>query len=115
MDYPLGLMVGNTCEVQECLDAMNPDSIYTKLLDDLEYNESLPGMIQFKGGRGDQVANNLDNLMYITIALAINMMRLSGVDGKEAFEKIVKVWKSGEVLEKFKTIVRYHGGNLEEF
>jgi hypothetical protein len=40
--------------------------------------------------------------MYITIALALNMMTLSGMNGKESFEKIVGVWKSGEVLEKFK-------------
>jgi thymidine phosphorylase len=43
MDYPLGLMVGNTCEVWECLEAMNPGSAYTKILDDLEYSENFPG------------------------------------------------------------------------
>lgn len=57
----------------------------------------------------------MENLMYITVALAVNMMRLSGMDGKKAFERIVEIWKSGEVLEKFKTIVKYHHGDLDEF
>lgn len=112
MDYPLGIMVGNTNEVWECLVAMDPKSEYTKLLDELEYDESQPSMIRFKGR---ELSNNLDSLMYITIALALNMMRLSGMAGQEAFNKIVGVWKSGEVLEKFKQIVKYHGGDLEAF
>ena len=38
MDYPLGRMVGNANEVWECIEAMTPGSIYTKILDKISYD-----------------------------------------------------------------------------
>lgn len=46
MDYPLGEWAGNSCEVYECVQAMTPGTETIKILDKLNFDETLPGFIR---------------------------------------------------------------------
>lgn len=106
MDYPLGEMVGNRCEVWECVEAITPGSIYCKFLEnEIEFNPNVPGKLSLKNPNMEIIDTRLA-LVFITAALAINMLELAGYkDLKEGFEKMKKAWVSGQGLQKFKDMV----------
>lgn len=78
MDYPLGEWVGNRAEVWECVDAMTPGSVYCKYLEnDIVFDPKVPGKLALKNPNLTEIDTRL-SLVFITAALAINMLELSG-------------------------------------
>lgn len=112
MEYPLGEHIGNCNEVWECVEAMTPGSSYIKILEE---------KIQFDGAseiflKPIQITSNKDILIFITTALAMNMMKLSGsTNMEESLAQIKKAWSSGQVLEQFKKVVQLQQGKWENY
>lgn len=51
------------------------------------------------------ITSNKDLLIFITVALAMNMVKLAGSTNlEESLKQIKKVWSEGKVLEHFKKI-----------
>mmetsp|Transcript_12033 Transcript_12033/g.1082 ORF Transcript_12033/g.1082 Transcript_12033/m.1082 type:complete len:81 (+) Transcript_12033:464-706(+) len=80
MDYPLGEWAGNSCEVYECVEAMTPGTETIKILDKLNFDETLPGYVRL--GSDNKPTDIKDLLMYFTFALTLNMYVLSGAHPK---------------------------------
>jgi pyrimidine-nucleoside phosphorylase len=89
MDEPLGRMVGNALEVQECIDIMQ-------------------GKTAFGEGK------SCDDIIELTLELAGEMIWLGGesISAEEGRELARKLLREGRAYEKFAEICRWQGGDL---
>ncbi|MDW8306705.1 MAG: thymidine phosphorylase [Leptospiraceae bacterium] len=109
MDFPLGKMVGNLCEIYEALEFMKPDSRYFHLFQQ-KWKSHLA-----KTQPVLQINSVEDNLILVTTALACEMLSLShGLNRNDALNLLESKWASGELLEHFYRAVRFQGGDLEK-
>jgi len=115
MDYPLGEWVGNSCEVYECLEMFKPSSSYYKIFKEKIYirqNETGLNKIALK----EKINSVKDNLVLVSIALAIYMFVLNGKKTEEeAYALIDDLWQSGALEEKFFQLSKLHGGDVALF
>ncbi|KRX00803.1 Pyrimidine nucleoside phosphorylase, C-terminal [Pseudocohnilembus persalinus] len=112
MDYPLGNFVGNSAEVYEALKFMEIGSEYQKILEKrVIFDQNFVTKLRLENG----VQGAKDNLVYIVVSLALNMLELSGVESAEGLEKIKNAFKNGLVLKKFREIVMQQRGDLDKF
>eukprot|EP00825_Cyclidium_porcatum_P030135 TRINITY_DN31_c0_g1_i1.p1 TRINITY_DN31_c0_g1~~TRINITY_DN31_c0_g1_i1.p1 ORF type:complete len:529 (+),score=110.20 TRINITY_DN31_c0_g1_i1:198-1784(+) len=112
MEYPLGEQIGNNNEVWECVEAMTPNSSYIKILQEkILYDPQSECLL-----KPITITSNKDILIFITAALALNMMKLAGsTDLEQDLKKIKKVWSEGQVLEHFKKIVELQHGSWKDY
>lgn len=90
MDQPLGRLVGNALEVEECLALMKGEALGDYALDDLEDTRTL------------------------SLQLAGHMIWLGGKAGSanEGYDLAEKILASGRVYDKFEALCRAQGGDL---
>lgn len=95
---------------------MTPGSIYCQYLEnEIIFDAKVPGKLRLKNPDMCPIDTKL-SLVFVTAALAINMLELSGCENLEkSFDEIRKVWVSGTGLQKFKDMVKQQGGNYDEF
>lgn len=88
MNQPLGCLIGNSLEVEECLDIMTHP------------------------GRNPQ----FDDTLQLSIALAGQMIWLGGfaLNSEEGKNKAHEILFSGKALKKFQQICEAQGGNLDQ-
>lgn len=110
MNFPLGRWVGNLCETGEVFDMLSKGSHYLKKAETITLDENnlplLPGGIEAPE----------DNLLLVTMALSLRMMQLSEkLPAAAALKKIINLWSSGQLSERFEKMVAYQQGDLKPF
>ncbi len=98
-------------EVWECVQAMTPNSDYVKILrEKISFDNTSECYLRLSRHESPK-----DALVFITTALAINMLTLSGMAAVIAYTKVVEAWSSGRVLERFKRMVALQSGDFNAF
>jgi len=75
MDYPLGEMIGNANEMWEVVSCLDKDAKeWHAIMDRIECDPKAPGFIKLI----DEVKSNKDILVFVTLALCMQMAKMSG-------------------------------------
>ncbi|MCB1200555.1 MAG: thymidine phosphorylase [Leptospiraceae bacterium] len=108
MNFPLGAETGNLNEVIESLQYLSPGS---------QYYEVARQHISVKDHIFSHapVSSAIDNLVFVTQALMIEMLAITGkFSAEEAHGQILSKWASGELLQKYKEILSEQGVDWKE-
>lgn len=102
MDFPLGRAVGNLSEMREIFELMEPNSLYFQIASKRTY-------IRKEKFLHDIIQEPESNLVYITMALLIEMARLAQISPSDAHRNILEAWESGRLKQKFWEILSAQG------
>jgi pyrimidine-nucleoside phosphorylase len=99
MNQPLGQMIGNALEVRECIEIMTSNA----------------GVSTANQTKGAGTAATPSDLVEVTLALAAEMLLMSGVakNVADARQMLHKKLASGEALRKFAEMIRAQGGDAK--
>lgn len=103
MDYPYGEMVGNTCEVWEALQCMDPkNKDYQEIVKNIIIDQSQKEMLTVENGKGTLK----ENLVFIIFVFAFYVkMMADEPEPMKALAFVKDAWLSGRAYNRFLSMV----------